>query len=81
MPSSVTPLKIWTGVTVLYPNMSGVPSSVNAQMSTMLPPARRPGLSMGRVMRRNLCHGPAPALRADSSRDGSMFANAVTRLR
>ena len=75
------PLKICTAVVRLYPNISGVPSSVKLQTSTMLPPARIPGLSSGSVIRVKRIHHPAPRLRPASFSAGSTLPSAVTRLR
>ena len=79
--SSVSPLRICTGVTRLYPNISGVPSSVKLQISTMLPPARIPGFSSGSVIRNSLRKNPAPMFRAASRIAGSMFPSDDTRFR
>ena len=40
--------------TLWYWSMRGVPSSVKAQMKTMVEPAKTPGMARGRVMRRKL---------------------------
>jgi hypothetical protein len=61
--------------------MSGVPSSVKAQMKTMVPPAKSPELISGRVMRRKRRKPVQPRFWAASSMAGSMLARAATALR
>ena len=80
-PMSLIPEKIWTDVTRVYSNMSGTPSSVKAQMKTMVPPANIPGMMSGRVMRKNLRSPVQPRFSAASSMAGSTLARAATRLR
>ena len=76
---SCRPSKICTLVTVLNPNMSGVPSSVKLHTNTIVAPAKKPGRSMGRVIRRKRCQREAPRLRAASSSAGSRFASEAAR--
>ena len=61
--------------------ISGVPSSVKLQMNTIVPPANRPGMISGSVMRKNRFSGGQPRFAAASSIAGSMFASAAATLR
>jgi len=61
--------------------MRGVPTSVKAQMKTMVAPAKRPGRTRGSVIRKKRRHGPAPRPSAASSRAGSRLARAAVALR
>ncbi len=61
--------------------MSGTPSSVNAQMKTMVPPANSPGMMSGSVIFQNLRRPVQPRFSAASSIAGSTFASAATRFR
>jgi hypothetical protein len=80
-PISLRPLKICTEVTRLKSNMSGTPSSVKAQMNTMMPPAKKPGMMSGRVIFQNFRIPVQPRFSAASSMAGSTLASAATRLR
>ena len=75
------PIKICTGRMRVKLNIKGVPSSVNAQMKTMEPPAKIPGIISGSVTRRNLRQPVQPRFSAASSSAGSIFANAAAALR
>ncbi len=79
--TSLSPLKIWTGVTSLKSNIKGVPSSVNDQMKTIVPPAKRPGRMSGSVILVNRRHGPEPRFSAASLIAGSMLARAAVAFR
>ena len=73
-PISLIPEKICTEVTRVNSNIKGTPSSVNAHMKTIVPPAKSPGIMRGSVMRRNLRKPVHPRFSAASSIAGSRFA-------
>ena len=78
---SLIPENIWTDVTRLNPNMSGTPSSVNAQMKMIVPPANSPGMMSGSVILRNFLKPVQPRFSAASSIAGSTLAKAASTLR
>ena len=80
-PMSLMPEKICTEVTRVNSNINGTPNSVNAQMKTIVPPAKSPGMMSGSVILRNLRKAVHPRFSAASSMAGSRFASAATMLR
>ena len=63
------------------PNIKGVPSSVNDQISTRLPPARIPGRIRGSVIWKNLRQLEEPRFLAASCNAGSQLARAAARFK
>ena len=61
--------------------MAGTPKWERDEMRMSMAPAAMAGRTRGRVIFRITYHCPAPAIRADSSRVGSMRSRALTTWR